>query len=115
MGEVRATPPVSVLNGDPHDLRITYAAPEDPEEPGDVFIRINGTWLGQGEIAPAVPDIANHEVRIGSSLNEEFPFECAEGECFVRELPVALTKSGSTMKRLHQLSYAQKLIVPRVM
>ena len=23
--------------------------------------------------------------RIGSSLNEEFPFECFEGECFIRD------------------------------
>lgn len=85
VGEVRATPPVNVLDAERHDLRITYTAPEEAEEPGQMFIRVNGTWLAEGEIAPNVPDIANHEVRLGSSLNEDFPFECFEGECFVRE------------------------------
>ena len=88
VGEVRVTPSVNVLDAERHDLRITYSAPvdaEDPEEPGQMFMRVDGTWLAQGEIAPNVPDIANHEVRLGSSLNEDFPFECGEGECFIRE------------------------------
>ena len=90
VGEVRLTPPEFVIDdGIMHDLRITYQAPEevDPDdpEPGQMFMRLDGAWLGTGEIAPNVPDIANHEVRLGSSLNEDFPFECAEGECFIRD------------------------------
>lgn len=90
VGEVRLTPPAFVIDdGIMHDLRITYQAPEDPalqgSEPGRMFMRLDGLWLGTGEIAPNVPEIANHEVRLGSSLNEDFPFACAEGECFVRD------------------------------
>lgn len=89
-GEVRITPPEFVIGDDiQHQLRVTYVAPEDfdPEEPepGQLFMRLDDVWLGDGELTPGVPNIENHEVWIGSSLNGDFPFECEEGECFNRE------------------------------
>ena len=87
VGEVRVTPPDFVINEEgqqQHDLRVTYTAPAEAGEPGTMFMRVDGTWLGSDEIAPDVPNIINHEVRLGSSLNEDFPFECEE-ECFIRD------------------------------
>ena len=89
VGEVRLAPPESPIGSETmHSLRVTYVAPEEPgpEEPGRMFMQFDGVWLTEGEIAPNVPSIGNHEVRVGSSLNEEFPFECFEGECFIRDL-----------------------------
>ena len=85
IGEVRLSPPEFVIDEAPHELRVTFDAPDVEGDPGTMFMRLDGTWLGVGEIAPSVPGINEHEVRLGSSLNEDFPFECAEGECFIRE------------------------------
>ena len=62
-----------------HSLRVAYTAPADlgdpvDPNPGELFIEVDGDWLVSGEIAPNIPNIANHSVRVGSSLNEEFPF-----------------------------------------
>ena len=80
VGEVRLTPPEFVIDEEPHQLRVTYTA-----ETGLMHMRLDDVWLTEGEIDPGVPDIADHEIQFGSSLNEEFPFECFEGECFIRE------------------------------
>jgi hypothetical protein len=90
VGEVRIAPEFDVYDGSDHNLIVTYVAPEDlgdPEdpEPGTMFMNLDGDWLAVGEIAPNIPNISDNVVQAGSTLNDDFPFECFEGECFIQE------------------------------
>jgi hypothetical protein len=90
VGEVRI-PDAELLDGMDHTIKVTYVAPDDPgtmEEPnpGSMFLQLDGEWRTIGEIAPRQPNPANYDVRIGGTLNEDFPFECAGGECYTTEL-----------------------------
>jgi len=90
VGEVRV-PDAMLLDGMDHTIKVTYVAPDDPgtEEdpnPGTMYLNLDGDWLAVGEIAPRQPNPANNDTRIGGTLNEDFPFECLEGECFTTEL-----------------------------
>jgi hypothetical protein len=90
LGEVRV-PDAMLLDGMEHSIKITYLAPDDPgtendPNPGTMYLNIDDDWLIEDDITPRVPNIANHQVRIGGSLNTDFPYECAEGECFTTEL-----------------------------
>jgi hypothetical protein len=90
LGEVRV-PDAMLLDGMEHSIKITYLAPDDPgpendPNPGTMYLNIDGDWLTEDDITPRVPNIANHQVRIGGSLNTDFPYECVEGECFTTEL-----------------------------
>jgi hypothetical protein len=56
-----------------------------------MLLRLDGAFLGAGEIAPRIIGIDQHEVFLGASLNEEFPYECeinedGDDECFIRPL-----------------------------
>ena len=78
IGEVRAAD-AELLDGVEHSIIVTYEAPDDPgteddPNPGTMYLNIDGDWLATGQIAPRPPTIANHDVRIGSSLNTDFPF-----------------------------------------
>jgi hypothetical protein len=90
VGEVRVQDAM-LLDGMEHTVKITYVAPDmpgppDDPEPGIMYLNIDGEWLTEDDIAPRPPNIASHEVRIGGSLNTDFPYECVEGECFTSEL-----------------------------
>jgi len=88
--EVRS-PDVMLLDGAEHTIKVTYVAPETPgpdddPNPGTMYLNVDGDWLAAGEIAPRPPSIASHQVRIGGTLNADFPFECEEGDCLTSEL-----------------------------
>lgn len=96
VAEVRISPPEFVIgDGMMHDFRLSFVAPEELGEdlnepnPGEVFMQLDGIWYEAGEMAPNVPNIDNHVVMLGSSLNEIFPFECeineeGDEECYNR-------------------------------
>lgn len=79
---------VPFLDGNDHTFKAAYVAPPAPagNNPGTFFINVDGNWLATDKFAPRPPTIANHEVRIGGSLNTDFPFECEEGACLTAEL-----------------------------
>ena len=74
VGEVRYEGP-DLRDEQQHQIRLTFEASDEEEGEGFLSMRIDGDWVATGPIAPNVPEIAGHEVRIGSSLNEEFPFD----------------------------------------
>jgi hypothetical protein len=72
-------PGAGLLDGLEHSIIVAYVAPDDPGDPNDpnpgsLYINIDGDWIGTGDIAPRPPTITNHVVRIGTSLNTDFPF-----------------------------------------
>ena len=78
IGDVVATPDADLFDGEFHSLRVTFQAPEelgepDDPNPGSMFIQVDGDWITQGEIAPNVPGIGNHDVLVGTSNNQIFP------------------------------------------
>jgi hypothetical protein len=90
VGEVRV-PDAMLLDGMDHSIKVTYVAPESPgpsddPNPGTMYLNIDGEWLTEDDIAPRPPNIASHQLRIGGTLNTDFPYECEEGDCLTTEL-----------------------------
>ena len=58
------------LDGEWHTVVVTYSAEQEM-----LAIYLDGDPGGTGEWNPEIPNIAEDTVRIGGSLNEEFPYE----------------------------------------
>lgn len=93
VGDVAISPPEEIIDdGQFHNLLVTFQAPEElgenPDEPnpGLMMMRFDDVWYEGGEIAPNIVGIEDHEVIIGATLNEDFPYECEGLECWIRPL-----------------------------
>ena len=108
VGDVVIAPPEEIIDdGQFHNLLVTFEAPEelgdnaDEPNPGTMMMRFDDVWYEGGEIAPNIVGIEDHEVIIGASLNEDFPYECEGLECWIRNF-----KGELDMVRVYDESFA---------
>jgi hypothetical protein len=76
--EVRVEDAGPLFDGSEHLVKVVYEAPDDPgseddPNPGTMFVNVDNEWRTSGEIAPRPPTTASHDVRIGGTLNTDFP------------------------------------------